>query len=245
MKNSLEGKRTKYELQDIEEPNLFRDIFPYTEVPKITFEDRTVPKDPPEDFWITCTTFRDGQQARPPYTVKQVLDLYDFLHRLGGPKGIIKQSEFFLYSKKDREAVEKCLERGYRYPEVTGWIRANKNDFQLVKEMQLKETGILTSCSDYHIFLKLNKNRKTAMAGYLDVVRAALEVGIIPRCHLEDITRADMYGFVLPFVQELMRLSEESGIPIKVRLYRNRFDCTYTAGITCIKLRPLFLNQEQ
>ncbi len=211
-------KRKRYQLKEVEEPNLFRDYFPYTTVPKIAFEHKTVPRSLPEDFWITCTSFRDGQQARPPYTVKQILDIYEFLHRLGGPKGIIKQCEFFLYSKKDREAVEKCLKKGYSYPEVTGWIRANKNDFKLVKEMGLKETGILTSCSDYHIFLKLNKNRKTAMEAYLSVVKTALESGIIPRCHLEDITRADMHGFVLPFVQELMDLSEESGIPIKIRL---------------------------
>jgi len=218
MGRHAKGKLTKYQLQEVEEPNLFRDFFPYSEVPKIIFDHKLIPRDPPRDIWITCTTFRDGQQARPPYTVKQIVDLYDFLHRLGGPKGIVRQCEFFLYSKKDREAVEKCLKKGYQYPEVTGWIRANKSDFQLVKEMGLKETGILTSCSDYHIFLKLNKNRKVAMEGYLDVVRAALEAGIKPRCHLEDLTRADIYGFVLPFVQELMKLSRESGIPIKVRL---------------------------
>jgi isopropylmalate/homocitrate/citramalate synthase len=211
-------KKKNYKLQDVAEPNLYRDVFPYSQIPKIAFDHKTVPMDPPKDFWITCTTFRDGQQARPPYTVKQMVDLYEFIHRLGGPKGIIRQCEFFLYSKKDREAVEKILKKGYKYPEVTGWIRANKNDFQLVKDMGLKETGILTSCSDYHIFLKLNKNRKTAMEGYLDVVRAALDEGIRPRCHLEDLPRADMYGFVLPFVQELMKLSEEYDIPIKVRL---------------------------
>ncbi|UCC94362.1 MAG: histone-lysine N-methyltransferase [Candidatus Omnitrophota bacterium] len=211
-------KKKKYPLKEVGEPNLFRDIFPYSEVPKIVLGQKEVPMDPPKDFWITCTTFRDGQQARPPYTVKQIVGLYEFMHRLGGPKGIIRQCEFFLYSKKDREAVEKCLQKRHRYPEVTGWIRANKNDFQLVKEMGLKETGILTSCSDYHIFLKLNKDRKAALEGYLDVVRAALDAGVLPRCHLEDITRADMYGFVLPFVQALMDLADESGVPIKIRL---------------------------
>jgi isopropylmalate/homocitrate/citramalate synthase len=211
-------KIKKYKLKNAEKPNLFRDIFPYSKVPKIAFDHKTIPMNPPKDFWITCTTFRDGQQARPPYTVKQIVDLYDFMHRMGGPKGIIRQCEFFLYSKKDREAVEKCLKKGYKYPEVTGWIRANKRDFQLVKEMGLKETGILTSASDYHIFLKLNKDRKSAMEAYLDVVRAALDAGIKPRCHLEDLTRADMYGFVLPFVQALMDLADESGVPIKVRL---------------------------
>ena len=207
-----------YPLIDVHEPNLFRDIFPYSAVPRIPFDHVAVPMLIPEDFWITCTTFRDGQQSRPPYTVRQILDIYTYLHRLGGPKGIIRQCEYFLYSKKDREAVEKCLEKGYEFPEVTGWIRANKNDFQLVKEMGLKETGIVTSCSDYHIFLKLNKNRRTAMEGYLDIVRAALDRGIRLRCHLEDITRADIYGFVIPFVQALTALSEESGIPVKIRL---------------------------
>ncbi len=207
----------KYELQDVSEPMLFREYFPYSEVCKIPFTDRIIPPSLPQDFWITDTTFRDGQQARPPYTVKQIVDIYDMLHRLSGPNGVVRQCEFFLYSKKDKEAVEKCLEKGYKYPEVTGWIRAAKGDFKLVKEMGLKETGILTSCSDYHIFLKLNMTRREAMSRYLEIVKEALNEGIIPRCHLEDITRADFYGFVMPFVQELMRLSGEAKIPVKVR----------------------------
>ena len=43
------------------------------------------------------------------------------------------------------------MERGYRYPEVTSWIRASREDFKLVREIGMKETGILVSCSDYHI----------------------------------------------------------------------------------------------
>ena len=112
---------------------------------------------------------------------------------------MIKQSEFFIYSEKDRKAVDKCKELGYNFPQVTAWIRATKSDFELVKEVGLEETGILTSCSDYHIFLKLKKTRKEAMDMYLDIVKAALSKGIIPRCHFEDITRADFYGFVIPF----------------------------------------------
>ncbi|MBI5700533.1 histone-lysine N-methyltransferase [Candidatus Saganbacteria bacterium] len=199
------------------QPNLFRGYFPYDEVPKIAFDNEDVPINPPDNIWITCTTFRDGQQARPPYTVKQIVDIFTFLHRMGGPKGIIRQSEFFLYSEKDREAVRKCQELGFEFPEITGWIRAVKQDFKLVKEMGLKETGILTSASDYHIYLKLGMTREKAMESYLDIVKAALEIGVIPRCHLEDITRADFHGFILPFVQKLMELSKEAKIPIKVR----------------------------
>jgi isopropylmalate/homocitrate/citramalate synthase len=206
-----------FELKNVKEPVLYRDMFPYSSVPRVVLEDRMIQTNIPKDIWITDTTFRDGQQSRPPYTPRQIADIFDFMHRMSGPNGVIRQTEFFLYSAKDREAVKLCRERGYRFPEITGWIRANKNDFRLVKESGLKETGILTSCSDYHIFLKLNLSRKEALQRYLDIVSTALEQGILPRCHLEDITRADFYGFVIPFVQKLMRLSEEAKVPIKIR----------------------------
>jgi len=214
---SAEGAR-KFELEEVKEPNLYREIFPYTEVCKTLFDYNIEIPSPPEEIFITDTTFRDGQQSRAPYTIRQILDLYDMLHRLGGATGVIRQCEFFLYSDKDKEVVRMCQERGYRYPEITGWIRANEKDFEIVKEMNLEETGILTSVSDYHIFLKLKKDRKKAMRDYLRIVEKALEEGIRPRCHFEDFTRADTYGFCVPFAQALMRLSEESGIPVKIRL---------------------------
>ncbi len=207
-----------FALQDIKEPELFRDQFPYSEIPKIKFTNQVTPVSPAEKIWITDTTFRDGQQARPPYTPDQILCLYDLLHKLGGETGVIRQSEFFLYSKRDQHALEKCLARNYRYPEVTGWIRANADDFEIVKQFGLKETGILTSVSDYHIFLKLKTTRRKVLDSYLEIVKAALEKGIIPRCHFEDITRADIYGFVLPFAEELLKLSQNSGLPVKIRL---------------------------
>jgi len=213
----LKPKLPQYKIENIKEPNLLRDVFPYDEVPGIQFDHKIVPIAPAPDIFITDTTFRDGQQARAPYTVVQVLDLFDFLHRLGGSNGVIRQSEFFLYSDADREVVDKCLGRGYRFPEITGWIRAVKADLEFVKSMGLKETGMLMSVSDYHVFLKLGKDRKQAAEDYLEVARAALEAGIRPRCHLEDITRADFRGFVIPLVQQLMRLAEEGDIPVKVR----------------------------
>lgn len=215
--NLLQLEEHFYQLVDVDEPNTFRNLFPYSEVPKIAFNDRIVPHNMPEDIWITDTTFRDGQQSRAPYTTEQIVTIYDYLHKLGGPKGIIRQSEFFLYSKKDRDAVYKCLERGYKFPEVTSWIRASKKDFELVKDIGLKETGILVSCSDYHIFYKMKMTRREVMNMYLSVIRECLETGISPRCHLEDITRSDIYGFVIPFCVELMKLQEEYKIPIKVR----------------------------
>jgi len=215
--NTLEQTEYKYTLQDVEEPQLYRLLYDFKSVPKIPFNHRHVPMRPPDEIFITDTTFRDGQQARAPYTVEQIVQLYKFMHELGGPKGLIRQCEFFLYSEKDRRAVEKCRALGYRYPEITGWIRARHEDFLLVKEMGIAETGILASCSDYHIFKKLKMTRRQAMEQYLAVVKDALELGVIPRVHLEDITRADFYGFVLPFTTELSKLAAESGIPIKLR----------------------------
>lgn len=206
-------------LADVTEPNLYREQYPYTEIPRMYFDGETVPLSPAEEIWVTDTTFRDGQQARPPYTVEQIVHIFKLLHRLSGPKGVVRQAEFFLYTDKDREALAKCQELGYQYPEITGWIRAVPADFELVRQAGLQETGILTSISDYHIFLKLKKTRRQALEDFMKVVGAAADAGLkAVRCHFEDITRADFWGAVVPFAERLMRFSEESGMKIKIRL---------------------------
>ena len=131
--NLLQLEEHMYPLVDVDTPNVFRNLFPYDEVPKIAFNDRIVPHSMPDEIWITDTTFRDGQQSRAPYTTEQIVTIYNYLHRLGGPEGKIRQSEFFLYSKKDRDAVYQCLEKGYQFPEVTSWIRASKKDFETAR----------------------------------------------------------------------------------------------------------------
>ena len=86
--NLLEQSQYKYSLQDVDEPNLYREVYPYDEIPKVAFNHRRVPLSMPEEIWITDTTFRDGQQSRAPYSTEQIVDLYKMLNRLGGPKGI-------------------------------------------------------------------------------------------------------------------------------------------------------------
>lgn len=219
---SISETRKTFPLVDATEPNLLEDTFDYSLPPLIKFDgpiieyvDGVPIEFDPEavktrDIHITDTTFRDGQQARPPYTVDQMVHLYDLMAKMGGPNGVIRQTEFFLYTKNDRETLDRCRELNHQFPECTGWIRAVKSDFRLVKEAGLKETGMLTSCSDYHIFNKLKfSSRQACMDAYCEVVDAAFEAGVRPRCHLEDVTRADFEGFVLPFVERLMRMSEQ------------------------------------
>jgi citrate (Re)-synthase len=215
--NQLMQSQYQYDLQDVAEPNLYREIYDYQTIPKIAFNNRLVPISMPENIWMTDTTFRDGQQSVSPFTPNQIVHLFKLLSRLGGPKGLVRQSEFFVYTDKDREALERCQALGLPFPEITTWIRANTGDFKLVKSVGVKETGILVSCSDYHIFKKMHLTRAQAMDKYLGIVKDALAEDIVPRCHFEDITRADFYGFVLPFAEQLMKLARQSGIPIKVR----------------------------
>lgn len=215
--NLIKQSKYKYSLQDVEDPNLYREIYDYENIPKIAFNMRHVPEDMPDEIWMTDTTFRDGQQSVSPFSVDQIVHLFKLMSRLGGSKGLIRQSEFFLYTDKDREALHRCQDLGLQFPEITTWIRANEKDFELVKREGVAETGILVSCSDYHIFKKMHLTRGQAMDKYLGIVKAALDMGIRPRCHFEDITRADFYGFVVPFAEALMDLSRESGIPIKIR----------------------------
>ena len=215
--NLLMQSKYRYSLQDVAEPNLYREIYDYESVPKVAFNLRHVPMQMPKEIWMTDTTFRDGQQSVSPFTPEQILHLFKLMSRLGGPRGMVRQSEFFLYTENDQKALHLCQDAGLKFPEITTWIRANEKDFELVKQAGVAETGVLVSCSDYHIFNKMHLTRRQAMDKYLGIVKSALNYGIRPRCHFEDITRADFYGFVVPFAGELMRLSRESGIPIKIR----------------------------
>lgn len=215
----LGAKDSEHPLHDVEDPNLFREMFPYTEVPKTVFDGDIVDVRPAREIWITDTTFRDGQQARTPFTVEQVSKVYDLMHRLSGPNGIIRQTEFFVYSERDREALEEVRNKGHQYPEPTGWIRANPKDFELVRSLGFKEVGMLTSISDYHIAMKFRKSRRQVLDSFMGVVHQAAEAGFETiRCHYEDVTRADFWGTVVPFTEELMRFAAKSGLRIKLRL---------------------------
>ncbi len=237
----------QYPLQNVDQPNLIEDMFPHTLPPRILFDGKIVEEingkrvefDPQQalkrDLCVTDTTFRDGQQARPPYSLEQQVKLYEMLARLNGTSGVIRQTEFFLYTKNDRAALDACRSLGYKFPEVTGWIRANKGDFRLVKEAGLKETGMLTSASDYHIFTKQRQTRQQAFDQYIEVVEAAFEAGIRPRCHLEDVTRSDWEGFIFPFVQKVMKLGEQVGENLKPKI---RLCDTMGFGITYPGAKP-------
>ena len=215
----LSAQRPTHPVVDVEEPNLFREMFPYNEVPKTVFDGEMVDVKPAPEIWMTDTTFRDGQQARPPFTVEQISKLYDLLARLSGPNGVIRQTEFFIYSAQDREALEEVRRKGYRYPEPTAWIRATPQDLELVKNVGIKECGMLTSISDYHIFLKFRKTRRQVLDSFMNVVKAAADNGMETiRCHYEDVTRADYWGTVIPFTEALMNFSAKSGMRIKIRL---------------------------
>ena len=228
---SIAEEKKSHSLVNTTEPNHLEETFDYSLPPLIRFDgpliefidDQQVEFDPntvkTRDIFVTDTTFRDGQQARPPYSVDQMVHLYDLMAKLGGPNGVIRQTEFFLYTKNDRETLDRCRDLGHEFPECTGWIRAVKGDFRLVKEAGLKETGMLCSSSDYHIFNKLKfKSRQECMDAYCEVVDAAFEANVRPRCHLEDVTRADFDGFVLPFVDRLMRMSEQVPDELKAKV---------------------------
>jgi isopropylmalate/homocitrate/citramalate synthase len=199
---------------DRPEPNLLRGEFPYRRIPPIRFESEAVAQALPGDIWITDTTFRDGQQARAPYSVEQIVHLYDLLNELGGP--VIRQTEFFAYTPVDREAIAACQQRPG--PEVTTWMRASLDDLKAVATTGVRETGILVSASDYHIYLKMNRSRRQAAEDYGRVVRAVIDAGLRPRCHLEDLTRADLDGFVAPLVESLQEIGHAANVPVKFRL---------------------------
>ncbi len=189
-------------------------------LPPVTLEPEPVvpPSDAPGDLpkLITDTTLRDGAQDSrfAIFPAETRLKYYDLLHRLDNGAGAIYAVEAFIYQKRDVWTLEKLLERGYEWPRVTTWTRATPKDIKLLVEVsqgKVKETGMLASASDHHIFDKLgHASKEDAIEKYLQPIRTALENGIVPRIHLEDCTRADIHGWVIPFMQRV--LEESRGI---------------------------------
>lgn len=169
----------------------------YDDLPKIKF-----PRG--QDIFISDSTIRDGSQMPGVVMSKNhKLQVFEYLHKIG-----IEKLETFVFNHRDKEAVRSMLNRGYEFPEVTGWARANTADIDMVLEMDgIKETGILMSVSDSHIIDKMGlPDREAAEEKYLDALQYAVDHGLRTRAHIEDMTRADNHGFVFPLVEKLIEI---------------------------------------
>lgn len=171
-------------------------------------------KSQPRAKLITDTTLRDGAQD-PCFAIfpnETKLRYFDLLHELDNGTGIIDAVEVFIYQKRDVWTLEKLLDRGYDYPRVTTWTRANPKDIgELVRISggRVTETGMLASSSDHHILDRLGfRTKEDAAKRFLVPILTACEHGIIPRVHLEDATRSDVEGWVIPFMQRVMKETE-------------------------------------
>ncbi|MCL7412433.1 MAG: isopropylmalate synthase, partial [ANME-2 cluster archaeon] len=142
-----------------------------------------------QEVFISDSTIRDGSQMPGiVMSMSQKLHIYEYLHQMG-----IEKLETFVFNKRDKEAAREMLKKGYEFPEITGWARANPADIDVVLEMDgIKETGILMSVSDSHITDKMGlPSREAAQEKYLDALQYAVDHGLRTRAHIEDMTRAD------------------------------------------------------
>ena len=160
-----------------------------------------------QEVFISDSTIRDGSQM-PGIVMKKKhkVRIFEFLHDIG-----IEKLETFVFNERDREAIKEMLDRGYEFPEVTGWARANPKDIDSVLEMDgIKETGILMSVSDSHVIDKMGlKSREEAEKKYTDALQYAVDHGLRTRAHIEDMTRADNEGFVFPLVEKLLEIDPD------------------------------------
>ena len=194
-------------MDDPAAPELFETAFPRDGFPRYDWTER--PRDLPPVVWTTETTHRDGQQGGLPLTVEHGIRIYELMCAFTGASGAVRQAEFFVYREADRRILDAALER-YRDGapiEPTTWIRASAKDAALVRELGVRETGMLASASDYHSFYKFTPGgRRSAATTYLDAVRAVLDAGLRPRLHLEDATRAPK-EFIVPFAEAVKEIA--------------------------------------
>jgi isopropylmalate/homocitrate/citramalate synthase len=185
-------------------------------MPPVTLEPQpaSIPPAIPEPRLITDTTLRDGAQDSrfPLFPNEARLRYVDLLHQLDNGTGRIYAIETFIYQRRDLWVLDKLLERGYQYPKITTWIRATPKDVKELFEAsqgRVQETGMLASSSDHHIFDKLGyRSKSEAIEKYLKPILTACEYGITPRVHLEDTTRADIRGWVIPFMRRVLKETE-------------------------------------
>ena len=165
-----------------------------------------------QEVFVSDSTLRDGAQM-PGIVIKVAdrLKIFDFLNRIG-----IEKLEVFLFTKSDKNTAMAMVDCSYDKPEVTGWARANPKDIDLVLDADgISETGILMSISDAHILTKMGlKNRDEAEKKYLGALDYALDHGLRIRAHLEDITRADLEGFVYPLVEKFLERDSQCTLRI-------------------------------
>ncbi|MCX4881496.1 MULTISPECIES: pyruvate carboxyltransferase [unclassified Streptomyces] len=192
-----------------EEPEYFPEVFPRDAFPRYTWDDGMRPLTLPHEVWLSETTHRDGQQGGLPLSLDTSRQIYDILCEITGESTAIRHAEFFPYRDSDRNALIYALERHRDGApiEPTTWIRARREDVELIKRIGVTETGLLSSSSDYHTFHKFGSGGRTeAAAMYLDAVAMALDHGIKPRVHLEDTTRSDP-DFVRALVEEVLKVA--------------------------------------
>ena len=163
-----------------------------------------------QEVFISDSTIRDGSQM-PGIVMskKQKMQIFEFLHKIG-----IEKIESFVFNPRDKESVKAMLKKGYEYPEVTGWARANPADIDLILESDgIKETGILMSVSDSHIIDKMGlPDRNAAEEKYIDAIQYAVDHGLQTRAHIEDMTRADNHGFVYPLIKKIIGIDPDCTI---------------------------------
>jgi isopropylmalate/homocitrate/citramalate synthase len=197
------------------EPEYFELQFPKDDFPRYGWPQR--PDGFPAEVWTTETTHRDGQQGGLPLTLDQSIRIYEILCRFTGRSGTIRQAEFFVYRQSDRDAVQAILERYAAGAPIqpTTWIRASAKDVKLIQSLGIRESGLLASISDYHVFHKFKPGGRTHAAElYLEAVQMTLDAGIRPRLHLEDATRAST-DFILFFVEAV--LAKAALFPLQLR----------------------------
>lgn len=199
-------------------PEYFENAFPRGKFPRYDWVNRPVGL--PAEVWSTETTHRDGQQGGLPLSTESSLRIYDILCAFTSGSGAIRQAEFFVYRDSDRAALQGALDR-YKSGapiEPTTWIRAARKDVVLIKTLGVRETGMLASASDFHTFHKFTPaGRRSAAQAYLDAVQMTLDLGIRPRLHLEDATRAPM-DFIQAFVEQVLAIAQPFGESLRPKI---------------------------
>ena len=131
----------------------------------------------PARVWTTETTHRDGQQGGLPLSIERRASHLRAHVQVTGGSGAIRQAEFFVYRRPtDAFSRRRWSVPGRRPIEPTTWIRASADDADLIREIGVRETGMLARLRLPHLLQVHARGRRRAPM-YLDAVRAGARRG--------------------------------------------------------------------
>jgi len=210
-------------IEDLEAPNLLRHTYPAHQLPLVTFPEPPLEARVPPAAWCIDVTLSQGSPLLDTLDSAGMMDFYQILCRINGRGGLLKRMELKMRDDSNREVLTEML-RGFHRRETlvepVVMFNPEPGSLSLIQGLQLREVGVSVPVSDRLLAWVAKVSRTQAVTRLFEQMDALLAEGVQIRLDLQDVTRSDINGFLLPLLERCLdRANQGVGLmPLKLRL---------------------------